>query len=55
MEPQEKRDMREGRAAEEILYVVMCVIISFLIVAELRFKSVNFDTVRDPTGSPVSI
>ncbi len=25
--------MREGRAAEEILYVVMCVIISFLIVA----------------------
>ncbi len=33
MEPQEKRDMREGRTPEEILYVVMCVLISVLIIA----------------------
>lgn len=33
MEPQEKHDMRAGRAADEILYVVMCVLLSFFIIA----------------------
>ena len=33
MDTREKRDMRAGRAADEILYVVMCVVFSFFIVA----------------------
>ncbi|MBR6397489.1 MAG: hypothetical protein VZR35_08055 [Lachnospiraceae bacterium] len=33
METKEKRDMRAGRAADEILYVVMCVLFSFFIIA----------------------
>ncbi|MCR5294943.1 MAG: hypothetical protein K6E30_07205 [Lachnospiraceae bacterium] len=33
MTPEEKHDMRAGRPADEILYVVMCLVFSLLIAA----------------------